>query len=64
MLDQNLEDELIKNEIERIELFFLKNNYDKKQKLLFINSKLYNARINNDELLTKVCNKLFENVNK
>ena len=63
MLDQDLQDRSVELEVERIELFFLKEHYNTKQKLYYINSKLFNARVNKDELLTKVCNILYERIN-
>lgn len=63
MLDQDLQDKAVELEVERIELFFLKEKYTKKQKLYYINSKLFNARVNKDELLTKVCEILYERIN-
>ena len=60
MTDQNL----IDNEIERIEIFFQKNNYNDEQKVWFIESKLYSAKANNDPLLIEVCNKLLEKIKK
>lgn len=61
MLDKNLLDEkLILNEMERLNILFIKNNYDEKQKKLFIESKLEKAKINNDTLLIEVCNRLLK----
>lgn len=61
MLDKNLLDEkLILNEMERLNILFIKNNYDEKQKKLFIESKLEKAKLNNDTLLIEVCNRLLK----
>ena len=65
MLDQNQLDEgLINNEIERLEIIFIKENYNDKQKLWFINSKLEKAKISNDRLLIEVCSRLLDKINK
>ena len=65
MLDQNQLDEgLINNEIERLEIIFIKENYNDKQKLWFINSKLEKAKISNDRLLIEVCSRLLDKLNK
>ena len=64
MLDQHLQDSFIENEVERIELFFIDNKYNEKQKLIYLNKRLYNAEKNNDELLLKVCNILFNKIKK
>ncbi len=65
MLDQNQLDEgLINNEIERLEIIFIKEKYNDKQKLWFINSKLEKAKISNDRLLIEVCSRLLNKLNK
>ena len=65
MLDQNqLDEALIKNEIERLEIIFIKEKYNDKQKLWFINSKLEKAKISNDRLLIEVCSRLLDKLNK
>ena len=65
MLDQNqLDEALINNEIERLEIIFIKENYNDKQKLWFINSKLEKAKISNDRLLIEVCSRLLDRINK
>lgn len=65
MLDQNqLDETLIKNEIERLEIIFIKEKYNDKQKLWFINSKLEKAKISNDRLLIEVCSRLLDKLNK
>ena len=65
MLDQDqLDEALINNEIERLEIIFIKENYNDKQKLWFINSKLEKAKISNDRLLIVVCSRLLDKLNK
>ena len=59
MLDQDL----IENEIERIELLFEKNKYDDKQKKWFIEAKLKDAKELHDVVLLKVCEVLLERIN-
>ena len=53
---------IINNEVERIKLVFIKNNYNLQQKLWFINAKKILATKNKDLLLLKVCNKLLNDL--
>lgn len=65
MLDQNqLDENIINNEIERLEIIFMKEKYNDKQKLWFINSKLEKAKSSNDRLLIEVCSRLLDKLNK
>ncbi len=58
MLNQNL----IENEIEHIEILFLKEHYNNYQKKWFIESKKKDAEKLNDINLLEVCNKLLEKI--
>ncbi len=56
MLDQDL----IDNEVERLEILFEKNNYNDNQKKWFIQAKLKDAKELNDKLLLRVCEILLD----
>ena len=61
MLDQHQVDEIIINdEIERLKLLFERNNYNKQEKIWFIDSKKITAIENKDLLLLEVCNILLK----
>ena len=56
MLDQNL----INNEIERMEILFEKEHYNNDQRIWFIEVKMQDAKELNDIHLLSVCNRLME----
>ena len=59
MLEKHQVDEIIiNNEIERLKLLFERNNYNKQEKIWFIDSKRITAVENKDLLLLEVCNRL------
>lgn len=62
--ENHFNDELVKNEVERIQILFSKNNYGAKEKLWFIQSKVEYAKASNDELLLKACNIILNELNK
>ena len=60
----NLEQELVKIEMERLELLFEESKYNNRQKRRFIESKLLDAKNYNDKILLKVCEKLINKINE
>lgn len=56
MLDQNL----VNNEIERMEILFEKEHYNNDQRIWFIEAKMQDAKELNDIHLLEVCNRLME----
>lgn len=58
--NEELNKEYIENEVERIRILFLKNNYDLEEKKWFIESKANRAKVSNDVLLLEVCNILLD----
>lgn len=56
MLDQNL----VNNEIERMEILFEKERYNNDQRIWFIEAKMQDAKELNDIHLLEVCNRLME----
>ena len=59
-----LEEDLVNNEVKRIELLFEKNNYNNDQKKWFLESKLKYAKATNDVIVYRVCNILINNISK
>ncbi len=64
MLKNNqLDDELIKLETKKIEIMFLKNNYNLEKKKTYINLKLEEAKKTNNINLLEVCKNIINNMN-
>ena len=57
-LDQNL----VNNEVERLEILFAEKGYDKEERSWFIESKYHDAKKNNDLVLLKVCEILLDKI--
>ena len=57
-----VDEELINNEVDRLELLFMKEKYTKEQKLWFIESKINMAKRKKDFLTIKICEKLLNNL--
>lgn len=55
-----LDNEFINLEVERIKLLFEKNKYDKEQKKWFIEAKMLDAKNNKDINYIKVCDILLK----
>lgn len=64
MLGQDLRDEETLLEIERINILFKKNNYDKQQKKWFLESKIMNAKEHGDKKLLILYEELLNEVLK
>lgn len=58
--DEQLNKEFIENEVERIRILFLKNNYNAEEKRWFLESKINSAKAINDVLLLEVCDILLD----